>query len=81
VNGSTTLSWRAADSEERRYRLQLQSPLPVLQWAQRQAFDLQKQVPLGAAAFSAWVFSTGAGAGVHPIAIASAAITTRSFPI
>jgi len=39
------------------YRLQLQSPLPVLQWAQRQELDLQKQAPLGAATFSACVGS------------------------
>jgi hypothetical protein len=44
-----------------RYRLQLQSPLPVLQWLQRQELDLQKQVPLGAAAFSAAVGAGGGG--------------------
>jgi hypothetical protein len=60
--------------------LQLQSPLPVLQWAQRQLADLQKHVPFGAAAFSAAV-GAGAGGGVHPIASATATITTRSLPI
>src|SRR5207249_868131 len=63
------------------YRLQLQSPLPVLQWPQRQESALQKQVPLGAAAFSAGVFSTGAGGGVHPVAIRTAASNIRSLVI
>ena len=61
------------------YRLQLHSPLPVPQWEQRQELDLQKQAPLGAAAFSAWVGSTFCGGGVQPIAITTAANTIRSF--
>jgi hypothetical protein len=61
------------------YRLQLQSPLPVLQWPQRQELDLQKQAPLGAATFSAWVGSAFCGGGVQPIAITTAASTIRSF--
>src|SRR6185295_3427840 len=62
-----------------RYRLQLQSPLPVLQWEQRQELDLQKQLPFGAAAFSAGVGSAGAGGGVQPAASRTAASTMRSF--
>jgi hypothetical protein len=59
--------------------LQLHSPLPVEQWEQRQEFDLQKQVPLGAAAFSWVVGSAFCGGGVQPIAITTAANTIRSF--
>jgi len=59
--------------------LQVQSPLPVLQWTHRQELDLQKQAPLGAAAFSWGVGSTFCGGGVQPIAITTAANTIRSF--
>lgn len=61
--------------------MQLQSPLPVLQWEQRQALDLQKQLPLGAAAFSSAVGPAGAGGGVHPVASRTAASKVRSFII
>ena len=63
------------------YLLQLQSPLPVLQWPQRQELDLQKQEPLGAAAFSAGVGSALGGAVSHPVAIRTAASNVRSFVI
>lgn len=61
------------------YLLQVQSPFPVLQWAHRQEFDLQKQAPLGAAAFSCGVGSAFCGGGVQPIAITTAASTIRSL--
>ena len=65
-----------------RQRLQVHSPLPVLQCAQRQELDLQKQVPWGAAAFSAGVGSAGFGGGaVQPVASRTAASTARSFII
>ena len=63
------------------YRLQLQSPLPVLQWPQRQALDLQKQLPLGAAAFSAAVGAAGGGVVSQPVARTTAASIIRSFVI
>jgi hypothetical protein len=68
-------------TERIRYRLQVQSPLPVLQWLQRQAPDLQKQAPLGAAAFSAAVGSAGGGGAEQPVASTTAASSVRSFVI
>jgi hypothetical protein len=68
-------------TERIRYRLQAQSPLPVLQWLQRQALDLQKQAPLGAAAFSAAVGSAGGGGAEQPVASTTAASSVRSFVI
>ena len=64
------------------YCLQVQSPLPVLQWLQRQALDLQKQVPFGAAAFSAAVGAGAGGGGVaQPVASRTAASIIRMFVI